>query len=64
MMEDRVSKEQKLLAAKDIVSNYIRGEGGKNIAPEQLGHLFTQVFNTIDQTLPDPEKRRIGLGVD
>ncbi len=63
-MEDRVSKEQKLAAAKDIVSNYLRGEGGKNVTPEQIGSIFNQVYGTIDQAIPDPEKRRIGLGVD
>lgn len=63
-MDDRVSKEQKLMAAKDIVASYVRGEGGKNVAPEQIGNLFAQVFTSIDQSLPDPEKRRIGLGVD
>lgn len=62
-MEDRVTKEQKLQAAKDIVASYLKGEGGKNVAPDQIGHIFTQVFNTIDQTIPDPEKRRVGLGV-
>ncbi|WP_373531305.1 hypothetical protein [Vampirovibrio sp.] len=61
-MEDRVSKEQKLFAAKDIVASYLKGEGGKNVSPEQIGQIFSQVFNTIDETLPDPEKRRVGLG--
>jgi hypothetical protein len=61
-MEDRVSKEQKLFAAKDIVASYLKGEGGKNVSPEQIGQIFTQVFNTIDETIPDPEKRRVGLG--
>ena len=63
-MEDRISKEQKLLAAKDIVASYVRGEGGRNVAPEQLGSLFSQVFSSIDAAIPDPEKRRIGLGID
>ncbi|WP_303673786.1 hypothetical protein [Vampirovibrio chlorellavorus] len=61
-MEDRVSKEQKLFAAKDIVASYLKGEGGKHVSPEQIGHVFSQVFNAIDQTIPDPEKRRVGLG--
>jgi hypothetical protein len=61
-MEDRVSKEQKLFAAKDIVASYLKGEGGKNVSPEQIGQIFSQVFNTIDETIPDPEKRRVGLG--
>ncbi len=61
-MEDRVTKEQKLFATKDIVASYLKGEGGKNVSPEQIGHIFSQVFNTIDQTIPDPEKRKVGLG--
>lgn len=61
-MEDRVSKEQKLFAAKDIVSSYLKGEGGKNVSPDQIGQIFSKVFNTIDETIPDPEKRRVGLG--
>ena len=62
-MEDRIPKEQKLLAAKDIVASYLRGEGGKNVSPDQIGTIFTQVYNSIDQVIPDPEKRRVGLGV-
>jgi hypothetical protein len=62
-MEDRVSKEQKLSAAKDIVASYLKGEGSKNVAPEQIGKIFTDVFNTIDAVIPDPEKRRVGLGL-
>jgi hypothetical protein len=61
-MDDRISKEVKLAAAKDLVSSYLRGEGGKSVAPNQIGEIFKQVFTTIDETFPDPEKRRIGLG--
>lgn len=63
-MEDRVSKEVKLAVAKDIVSSYLRGEGGKSVSPDQIGAIFQQVFKTVDQTVPDPEKRRVGLGLD
>lgn len=63
-MEDRVSKEIKLAAAKDIVASYLRGEGGKNIAPDQIGQLFKTVYSSVDQAIPDPEKRRVGLGLD
>lgn len=62
-MEDRVSKEQKLSAAKDIVASYLKGEGAKNVAPEQIGKIFTEVYKTIDAALPDPEQRRVGLGL-
>jgi hypothetical protein len=63
-MEDRVSKEMKLVAARDIVASYLRGEGGKSVQPDQIGQVFGQVFNSIDQAIPDPEKRRVGLGLD
>ncbi len=63
-MEDRITKEQKLFITKDIVSSYLRGEGGKNVTPDQIGEVFSKVFNSIDKTIPDPEKRRIGLGID
>jgi len=63
-MEDRVSKEQKLFVAKDLVASYLRGEGGRNVSPEQIGEIFGQVYNSIDQLVPDPEKRRIGLGLE
>jgi hypothetical protein len=63
MEEHRISKDQKFNAAKELVSSYLRGEGGKNVTPEQIGPLFMQVFKSVDETLPDPEKRRVGLGV-
>lgn len=62
-MEDKVSKEQKLFAAKDIVASFLKGEGAKNISPDQIGKIFTDVYNTIDTVIPDPEKRRVGLGL-
>lgn len=62
-MEHQVTKEQKFLAAKDLVASYLKGEGGKQVAPDQIGQVFTQVFNTIDTALPDPEKRKMGLGI-
>lgn len=63
-MEDRVSKEVKLAVAKDLVSSYLRGEAGKNVSPDQIGQIFNQVYNAVDQVVPDPEKRRIGLGIE
>jgi len=63
-MDDRISKESKFVAAREIVASYLRGEGGKNVQPDQIGPLFSQVFIAIDQVVADPEKRRIGLGVE
>ena len=31
---------------------------------EELGQLFNQVYHAVDQAIPDPEKRRVGLGID
>ncbi len=62
-MEHQITKEQKFLAAKDLLASYLKGEGGKQIAPDQIGHVFTQLFNSIDTALPDPEKRKVGLGI-
>ena len=63
-MEDRISKEQKLSVAKDILCSYLRGESGKNVSPDQIGQIFGQVYDSIDQRFPDPTKRRVGLGVE
>jgi hypothetical protein len=64
MEEHRISKDQKFQAARELVASYLRGEGGKNVSPDQIGPLFMQVFKSVDETLPEPEKRRIGLGID
>ncbi|MCE3235263.1 MAG: hypothetical protein K0Q50_1443 [Vampirovibrio sp.] len=63
MDENRITKEQKLLAAKDLVASYLKGEGGKQVSPDQIGQVFTQVFKSIDEAFPDPEKRKVGLGL-
>ncbi len=60
---ERVSKEIKVLIAKDLVSSYVRGEGGKNVNPDQLGELFAKVYKSVEGALPDPEERKIGLGI-
>lgn len=61
-MEDRVSKETKIHVAKDLVANYVRGEGGKNVNPDDLGSLFKKVYQSLEETFPEPEKRKVGLG--
>jgi hypothetical protein len=63
MMEDKVSKEQKLSAAKDIVASFLKGDGGKHVSANEIGKIFTDVYNTIDAVIPDPEQRRVGLGL-
>jgi hypothetical protein len=63
MDDHRITKDQKFHVAKELVASYLRGEGGKNVSPDQIGPLFKQVFKSVDDTLPEPEKRQIGLGL-
>lgn len=68
-MEDKVSREAKLSAAKEIVMAYIKsapekkGEDQKlNLSIEEVCSLFRKVYDTIDETIPN-QSRKIGLGV-
>lgn len=68
-MEDRVSKEAKLNAAKEIVTAYIKSavvkEGENQRSPLTAGDicsLFKDVYGTIEETLPS-HPRKVGLGV-
>ncbi|MDX2085441.1 MAG: hypothetical protein SFZ03_08645 [Candidatus Melainabacteria bacterium] len=61
-MEDRVTKETKLMVAKDIVASYVRNNN-VNLSPEQLAQVFKDVYRTVDEVSPEAEKRKIGLGV-
>jgi hypothetical protein len=68
-MEDKVSREAKLNAAKEIVATYIKsavikkGEDQKlDLSADEVCNLFRKVYDTIDETLPD-KTRRVGLGV-
>jgi hypothetical protein len=68
-MEDRVSREAKLNAAKDIVNTYIRNAVVKNgesqrleLSVDEVCSMFRKVFDTIDETVPDTP-RRVGLGI-
>lgn len=58
-MEDRIPKDMKLSAAKDIVASYVRNN---QLKPAEVADLFKQIYRTIDETIPDPQKRSIGLG--
>lgn len=68
-MEERVSKEMKLSATKDIVSSYIKAsikEGDRErpaLSPDEVCELFKKVYNTIDETIPSAEHRKVGLGL-
>lgn len=57
---DRISREFKLLAAKDIVANFARSE--RNASADEICELFRKVYRTIDEVAPEPESRKVGLG--
>lgn len=68
-MEDRVNREAKLNAAKDIVAIYIKssvikqGEDQKlELSADDVCNLFKKVYETIEETVPN-ESRKVGLGV-
>jgi len=68
-MEDRVSREAKLQAAKEIVATYIKSamvKEGENsrlaLSPNEVCDLFRQVYGTIDDAIPTGA-RKMGLGI-
>jgi hypothetical protein len=68
-MEDRISREAKLNAAKEIVVAYIKsatvkeGENQKfDMNADQVCDLFKKVFETIEDVTPAPS-RKVGLGL-
>lgn len=68
-MEDRVSREAKLNAAKEIVATYIKsavikqGEDQRlELSADEICELFRKVYGTIDEALPEVP-RKVGLGV-
>jgi hypothetical protein len=56
-----VSQESKLQAAKDIIANYVKNDKAQTLSPEQVCDFFKQLYHTIDDTLPE-SNRKIGLG--
>lgn len=69
MADDKVSREAKLAAAKDIVTSYIASAVVKNgdnqtqpLSIDDVCKLFAKVYDTVDSTLPNAE-RKVGLGV-
>jgi hypothetical protein len=63
MMEERVSKEAKLNAAKDIVASYLRGANTPALTGEDVCQLFKKVYDTIEDVVPEGQPRRVGLGL-
>jgi hypothetical protein len=63
-MDDRITREAKLNATKDIIANYVKvaNEHHQPLSPDQVCEFFSKLYRTIDETVPDPEKRRVGLG--
>lgn len=68
-MEDRVSREAKLNAAKDIVTTFIKSavvKSGENqrleMSVDEVCDLFRKVFDTIEESVPNVP-RKVGLGV-
>lgn len=60
-MEERVPREAKLNAAKDIVASYVRSEKGAALSPDEVCEMLRKVYGTVDDLVPDPDGRRIGL---
>lgn len=61
-MDGRITKDMKYAVARELVSSYLRGEGGKNVRPEDLAKVFKTVYDSLDESFPEPEQRRVGLG--
>ncbi|MBY0449946.1 MAG: hypothetical protein K2X01_04900 [Cyanobacteria bacterium] len=58
---EHVSREAKLMAAKDIVASCIKGSG-ETVSAEYVCQLLSKVYGTIQEIAPDPSERKIGLG--
>ncbi|MCA9789549.1 MAG: hypothetical protein KC476_01125 [Cyanobacteria bacterium HKST-UBA06] len=66
-MSDKISRESKLTATTAILNGYIKtfeskeGNGGSKISLDEVCAGFKQIYQTIEDTLPNAE-RRVGLG--
>jgi hypothetical protein len=62
-MDDRISKEAKLKATTDILASYLRGAAAAGtLQPDKVPALFKEIFQAIDETVPEGGARKIGLG--
>ncbi len=59
--DDQITRETKVSIASKLVASYVEGEGGKSVQPNQLAGLFLDVYKSIDEAFPEPEKRKVGL---
>jgi hypothetical protein len=60
-MDNTVSKDIKLVIAREITAAYVRNESGKP-SPEEAAAMFRAIFNVVEELAPDAEKKPIGLG--
>ncbi len=68
-MEDRVSREAKLNAAKEITIAYIKSAVVKKgedqhleLSADEVCNVFRRVYDAVEQTVPN-QSRKVGLGV-
>gem|GEM_PF-6070550 len=60
-MDNNVSKEIKLVIAREVTAAYVRNESSKP-TPEDAAAMFKAIFNVVEELAPDAEKKKIGLG--
>ena len=63
MSEERISKETKIMVAKDLVCSYAQTEKGKSLDMDKMVELFESTYEKMNKVFPDPEKKSVGLGV-
>lgn len=61
MREEQITRETKIKVASSLVASYVQGDGGKAVQPNQLAGLFLDVYKSLDEAFPEPEKRTVGL---
>lgn len=62
-LEERVPAESKLNATAQIVAAYLKsGENSNRPSQDEVCNLVKAVYHTIEETLPQPPERRVGLG--
>lgn len=60
-MDDlRVTKDTKLMLARELTARYI--QANDSVKPEQFGDILKTAYDSIDKSFPEPEARRVGLG--
>ncbi|MBY0404236.1 MAG: hypothetical protein K2X66_10080, partial [Cyanobacteria bacterium] len=64
MQDERVTREAKLAAAKEIVASYVKsaqiktGDSEKPaLSPQEVCDFFKSVYKTIDEVIPEAQPR-------